>query len=114
MSCKYRLRSGIMNNQILYTMSEVADALGVHYETVARWVRTGKLRGIKLSRRKILVPKEHLDALLATESLTGVAKAPSMIGSPQKWLTLVRTLTPQEAKRLRDLTQDFEKMDEVE
>jgi excisionase family DNA binding protein len=48
-----------------YSLTQVAHLLGVHYETAARWVRTGKLPGVKLSRRKVVVPKENLDALLA-------------------------------------------------
>lgn len=92
-------------------MSEVAGVLGVHYETVARWVRTGKLQGIKLSRRKIVIPKEQLDALCAAGGSPMVAKISSLTGSPRRWLALVRTLTSQEAKKLRDFAQDFEKVD---
>ena len=54
-----------MAEPVYYTLSEVARMLGVHYETAARWGRTGKLPGVKLSRRKVLVPKEKLDALLS-------------------------------------------------
>jgi excisionase family DNA binding protein len=103
-----------MSHPVLYTISEVADVLGVHYETVARWVRTGKLRGIKLSRRKVVIPKEQLDALFSSGASPVAAKPSSMTGSPQRWLTLVRTLTSQEAKKLRNLTQDFEKVDEAD
>jgi len=104
-----------MSDRVLYTMSEVAEVLGVHYETVARWVRTGKLRGVKLSRRKVVVPQEQLDALLAEGSSNFTAqKSSSLAGSPQRWLALVRTLTPQEAKKLRASIQDFEQVEEVD
>src|SRR5207249_4023638 len=51
-----------MTERPYYTLSEAAQVLGVHYETAARWARTGKLPSVKLSRRKVIVPKEKLDA----------------------------------------------------
>jgi excisionase family DNA binding protein len=33
----------------LYTVDEVADRLHVHPETVRRWLRSGRLEGVKLS-----------------------------------------------------------------
>lgn len=95
-----------MSGRVFYTLAQVAQIVGVHYETVARWVRTGKLRGVKLSRRKVVVPKEQLDAFLA-----GVATA---AGSVQRWMALIRTLTPQEAEKLRASTQDFEQVEEAD
>lgn len=92
-----------MHTQVFYSLSEVAAVLGVHYETVARWVRTGKIKGVKLSRRKVVVPKEQLDDFLAGGM--------SPVGSAQRWLALVRTLTPQEAEKLRALAQDFEQVE---
>jgi excisionase family DNA binding protein len=89
-----------MNEPVLYTLPQVAQLLGVHYETVARWVRTGKLRGVKLSRRKVVVPQEQLEAFLAGGTSTA--------GSAQRWMALARTLTPQEAEQLRASAQDFE------
>ena len=53
-----------MSEPVLYSLSQAAEVLGVHYESVARWVRTGKLAGVKLSRRKVVVPKEKRDAFL--------------------------------------------------
>src|SRR5437764_8480248 len=80
-----------------YSLTQVASLLGVHYETAARWVRTGKLPGVKLSRRKVVVPKENLDALLARKANI-VEKDDSLpFGSPQRWLALVGTLTHEEA-----------------
>nr|BAL59183.1 hypothetical protein HGMM_OP3C338 [Candidatus Acetothermum autotrophicum] len=94
-----------MSARVFYTLAQVAELVGVHYETVARWVRTGKLKGIKLSRRKILVPKEQLDALFAGEATAA--------GSAQRWMPLIRTLTPQEAEKLRASTQDLEHVEEL-
>jgi excisionase family DNA binding protein len=99
-----------MSERVLYSLAEVAQLLGVHYETVARWVRAGKLRGIKLSRRKVVVAKEELDALLAGDA-RGAGKAAPAIGSPQRWLALIRTLTPYEAEKLRASVQDFEQVE---
>jgi excisionase family DNA binding protein len=99
-----------MSEPVLYSLAQAAEVLGVHYETAARWVRTGKLAGVKLSRRKVVVPKEKLDAFLA-----GTAPQPeprSELGSPRRWLALVGTLTPEEAALLRRSVEDFEKIDE--
>jgi excisionase family DNA binding protein len=101
---------------ILYSISETAHTLGVHYETVARWVRTGKLAGVKLSRRKVLVPKKNLEAFLAAgtndASKTSRGLKPGSTGSPQRWLALAGTLTSKEAGRLRESILDFELVEE--
>ncbi len=102
----------MMSERVFYTLSQAAEVLGVHYETVARWVRTGKLPGVKLSRRKVVVPKEKLAAFLSGDSTALEKVAPPAIGSPQRWLVLVRTLTPKEAEKLRASAQDFEKVED--
>lgn len=33
-----------------YSLHEVADLLSVHYQTVRYWIRTGKLKAVKLDR----------------------------------------------------------------
>lgn len=100
-----------MSEPVLYSLTQVAEVLGVHYEAVARWVRTGKLAGVKLSRRKVVVPKEKLDAFLAG---SGPQQGPRWeVGSSQRWLALVGTLTPEEAALLRRSAEDFEKIDEA-
>lgn len=33
-----------------YTAPEVSKLLGVHYQSVMNWVRSGKLRAVKLGR----------------------------------------------------------------
>jgi excisionase family DNA binding protein len=96
----------------VYTLAEAAELLGVHYETVARWVRTGKLGGVKLSRRKVVIPKERLDALLAGSGPGREAPPLEGVGSPQRWLALAGTLSPSEAEALRASTRDFELIEE--
>ena len=92
------------------TLSEAAAMLGVHYETAARWVRSGKLNAIRLSRRKVLVPKAECRALLSGAP----GGSDQAVGAPHRWMRLVGTLTPKEAARLRALTSDFEEVEEVE
>jgi excisionase family DNA binding protein len=94
-----------------YTLAQAAEVLGVHYETVARWVRSGKLPGVRLSRRKVLVPKQACELLLSSGS-AAIAKRGPQVGSPQCWLALVGTLTPKEAAKLRVLAQDFEELED--
>lgn len=49
----------------LLTLPEVADRLGVHYETVRTWVHSGKLQGRRLAgRRTIQVLESDLGAFL--------------------------------------------------
>lgn len=90
-----------------YSLSQAARILGVHYETAARWARSGKLAAVRLSRRKVLVPKEKCAAILSS----GLG-AVSEVGTIQRWLPLIGTLSRGEAARLRELTKDFEKVDE--
>src|SRR5690348_1851593 len=97
-----------MAEPVLYSLAQAAEVLGVHYETVARWVRTGKLQGVKLSRRKVVVPKQMLEAFLAGPVPEPVSRAE--VGSPRRWLSLVGTLTPEEAELLRRSADDFEKV----
>ena len=33
-----------------YSLHEVADLLSVHYQTVRYWIRTGKLKAVRLDR----------------------------------------------------------------
>ena len=81
--------------------------LGVHYETAARWVRSGRLEAVRLSRRKLLIPKEKCRAMLGEAA----GKGPET-GAVQRWFPLVGTLSPREAARLRQLAQDFERTED--
>lgn len=101
-----------MSEPVYYTLSQVAERLGIHYETAARWVRTGKLAGVRLSRRKVVVPKEELDALLAGKTVNAEKEPPLPVGSPQRWLALAGTLTPEEAAFIRATLEDFDQIEE--
>jgi len=46
----------------LFTLHEVAYMLGVSYWTVYRWVRSGKLKGVKVPSGRWRVPKSALEA----------------------------------------------------
>ena len=100
------------NKRSYYSLSEAAQVLGVHYETAARWVRSGKLPGVKLSRRKVIIPKEKCHALLSGESAASRKPVPLPFGSPLKWLALAGTLTSKEAAKLLEFAEDFEKVEE--
>jgi len=54
----------------LLSPRQVADALGVHAETVRRWIRSGKVPAIKATARTIRVRSEVLESLMtqATKS----------------------------------------------
>ncbi len=81
-----------------YTLAEAAGVLGVHYETAARWARSGKLPAVKLSRRKVVVRKEECAALVRSGS---EPKAPVRFGDPRQWLTLAGIMTAEEAAQVR-------------
>ncbi len=53
-------------NQRFYTTDEVASLLQVDPETVRRYVRTGKLRAVKLGGKFIRVDKGDLDVFIET------------------------------------------------
>jgi excisionase family DNA binding protein len=44
----------------LLTVRQVAAVLNVHGETVRQWLRSGKLRGVKIGHRSWRVPEEAL------------------------------------------------------
>jgi len=57
-----RLRIG--NTEALST-TEAAEALGVHYATVFRWIKSGKLLSIRLDGRTF-IPKSEVEKLKAS------------------------------------------------
>jgi excisionase family DNA binding protein len=107
------VRFGEMSDQVVYSLAQAAQILGVHYETVARWVRTGKLQGVRLSRRKVVVPKEKLDRFLAQERRAASPAGSVLAGSPERWLALAGSLTSQEAEALRDSAEVYERAEEA-
>jgi excisionase family DNA binding protein len=47
------------------TVEEVATRLGVHQHTVRRWLRSGQLRGTKLSSRAgYRIPRDEVEKVL--------------------------------------------------
>ncbi len=91
-------------NRAFYSMDEAAAVLGVHYETVGRWVRSGKLRGVKLSRRKVAIPKAACEEWLRGDRLPDA-------GSPHRWIALAGTLSAREAAKLRSAIEVFAAVD---
>jgi excisionase family DNA binding protein len=102
-----------MSEQVVYSLTQAAQILGVHYETVARWVRTGKLQGVRLSRRKVVVPKEKLDRFLAQGRRAAQPSGSLSAGSPDRWLALAGSLTSQEAEALRASAEVYERVEEA-
>lgn len=49
----------------MYTVSEVAERLRLHQQTIREWLRTGKLRGVRLGGTKAgwRVPAEEIERL---------------------------------------------------
>ena len=58
----------------MFSTGEAGKLLGVSYVTVARWIRAGKLRAIKLPSGHYRVPESEIKRLLEEE---GVRKCPS-------------------------------------
>ncbi|MDR0476219.1 MAG: helix-turn-helix domain-containing protein [Treponema sp.] len=46
------------------TYKDFADKIGVHKQTIYRWVKSGILRHIRFSSRIVLIPDTELDRLL--------------------------------------------------
>ncbi len=46
---------------LYYTVEEVARILGVDEETVRRWLRQGKIPGVKRFGREYRIPKTSID-----------------------------------------------------
>jgi excisionase family DNA binding protein len=55
------------NERIAYSISEVADMLGVDYFSVYRLVQRGKLKACRVLRGKFLITRAELARLLNTE-----------------------------------------------
>lgn len=60
-----------MAEQELLTVAEVAERLRVSEETVRRWLRTGRLRGIRLPTERVgwRIPASVIDDLLQPKQL---------------------------------------------
>jgi len=53
----------VLTERKLYTVKEVADELRVHEETVRRWLRDGRMAGVRMggSRSGYRVAQEEVD-----------------------------------------------------
>lgn len=47
-----------------FKISEVAEALGLQYQTVWRWVKTGKLKAVRTHTGRLLIPVEEVRRIL--------------------------------------------------
>lgn len=52
------------NKIVVYTPEQIAEILQVNLITVHRWLRAGKLVGVKIGRRLWRIRKESLDEFL--------------------------------------------------
>ncbi len=59
-------------NETYYTLQEVANGVGVHYQTVRTWINQGTLNASKIGK-SYRVPEAELKRLLALH--TGATKA---------------------------------------
>ena len=55
------------NNSQYYTTEEVAEMLKVTPDSVRRWIRSGKLKSIKLSGKFIRISQEDLQAFIQSQ-----------------------------------------------
>jgi len=55
------------NNNQYYTTEEVAEMLKVTPDSVRRWIRSGKLKSIKLSGKFIRINQEDLQAFIQSQ-----------------------------------------------
>lgn len=57
----------MVRRMIAYSVEEAAAMLGVHYFSVYRLIKRGKLKVCRALRGKLLVPRSELLKLLKTE-----------------------------------------------
>ena len=53
-----------LHEKKLFTTSEVAELLGTTRVSVWRWIKTGKIRAIKLPGGQYRIPREEVEKLL--------------------------------------------------
>ena len=54
----------VLRDRLAFSRSEIAAMLGVSLATIERMIHAGKLRAVRVGRRRILVPRTELERLL--------------------------------------------------
>lgn len=54
------------NENRMFTLRECANVIGVHPNTIKRWIFTGKIKGFKVGRYYRVFEKEFQDFILNT------------------------------------------------
>jgi excisionase family DNA binding protein len=67
-----------------YSPAEVAEMAGLHRSTILNYIRSGRLRAIKLSKRTFRIPNKSVVKLLAPE----LANPPVIIERPYETVDL--------------------------
>ena len=62
-----------------YTCNEVCELLGVTRSTVGRYLKEGRLRGVRLSPRVTRIDPESVRAALSSDAAASAASAPEEI-----------------------------------
>lgn len=60
-----------ITNEHFMTVKEVAALLRVEKPTIYRWIENGKLNAKKISKKKILIPKQSVLSLLESGKTGG-------------------------------------------
>ncbi len=95
-----------MERSDFYTLAEAAEVLGVHYETAARWARSGKLESVKISRKKVLIPVRNCRRLLRSSR-------PDTLANPHgndPWAGLVGQTSAEQDEQLRQIKAEMDEL----
>lgn len=52
------------NGERLYSVSEFAEIMNMSNKTVYQWIRTGKIRSLKIAGSLVRIPQSTIDNLL--------------------------------------------------
>lgn len=91
----------------MLTVQQTSDLLHVHGETVRQWLRSGKLRGVKMGARSWRIPESAL------RELTGESESRSERAPVDAMGAVSGTATPSIPDFLAQLTAFHKHLDEV-